>query len=694
MIHSLSRGLRRLVFLVVTFLPFVVVEGSLSGTRWPDLKEEEMALSAPRIDPEAGVEILLRDIDLDDRREGTTYTYFVRLKVFDQRGVEALQTIELDTLEGARISRVNARVIRPDGSIEEVEKDAIHKRNLWRVGREKSERTSFALPGLTPGSIVDYRYNIWEKGSAYGYRLLTYARHPTHELRFRVRYYPHAVGSWTWEGFDGSQFENPIGGVHQLVLHDLPAAPDEDFLPTPDKVQPWITVYYISETGDDWTEKFWKRYAQWLNREGRKVFKPKDRAVRAKAVELSEGIEDDRERLRRLYLYCQQEIGNLDSSRAYTAAERKKLKDARHGGDVLKYGYGSSYHINALFASMAGALGYEVALASCSDRAYSSFNTAMAYYRAMPHSMIAVRLPGKTDWGFYSPGGRHLSFGQLHWRNEYTTALIGNFEGDLLFVQTPVWPSRETVVKRTARFELTEAGDLEGEVTIDHGGHFGSMLRTALDVDAGARAEEFFEELMEDPFPNAEIEDVEVWNLDDTDKVLTVRFRLKLPAYADATSSRLFLEPAVFQKEEERTFEEPDRKFPVVFPFRWEEVDDVQILLPEIFRPEEASAPASVVDTNALAHVVRMGYSPNRNMIAYNRQFRLDIGGIAQEGYPAIRALFSAIHEQDHHLITLRKLEPEADAGGLEAPSPEPEDEAEQDLPGGESGPALGKASI
>lgn len=656
MLSPFRRFLRCFVLPGFILLP-LVLEASLFGTRWPDLTEAEQTLRSPKIDPEAGAEILLREVHIDDSKsDGTTYRYFVRIKVFDQRGVEALKTIELDTLDGARVSRVNARVLHPDGRIEEVEKDAIHKRNIWRVGREKADRTAFALPGLSPGCIVDYRYNIWEDGSAYGYRLLAYAGYPTHELRFRVRFYPGARASWTWQGFDGSPFEKPVGGVHQLILHDLPAAPDEDFLPPPDKVQPWITIYYVTDTGDDWTEKYWERRAQWLDREARKLFKPKDRAVRAKATELVEGIEDDRERLQRLYAFCQQEIRNLNSPGAFTAAERDVIKSPRNGADVLKHGYGSSYHINALFASMAGALDYEVTLAACSDRRYSTFNTNMAYYRAMPHPLVAIRLPGHAEWSFYAPGSGQLAFGQLSWRHERTAALIGNRKGELLFVRTPGLASRDTVMSRRALLNLNAEGQLEGEVTMEHSGHFSSLLRAALDEAAGS-VETFFEELLEDPFPNATISNVRVEHADDSSKPLRVQLHLLASAYADRTSSRLFFEPAVFRKGSERLFEESERAFPIVFPFHFEEEDDVRIVLPENFVPEEASAPVSVVESETLAHVIWMGYSPERNLIAYKRSFRLDLDGIGKEGYPAVRELFRAIHEQDNHLLTLRREE-------------------------------------
>lgn len=90
-----------------------------------------------------------------DESEGDkkTYTQYFRLKVFDDRGVEALQQIDMTAGENERIVREAARVIRPDGTIETIPDDAFFDREVWRQGRDKVRAKSFSVPHLAHGSI-------------------------------------------------------------------------------------------------------------------------------------------------------------------------------------------------------------------------------------------------------------------------------------------------------------------------------------------------------------------------------------------------------------------------------------------------------------------------------------------------------------------------------------------------------------
>ncbi|MFP4283503.1 MAG: DUF3857 domain-containing protein, partial [Opitutales bacterium] len=428
--RQIARSVRALLALLWVMLTALPAGASLFGSReWPEVMTEEQALTGPLLQTGAVAELLRREIVVDDRdAKDTTYEFFHRVKLYDARAVEDFKVVELEGGTHLELSRVEARVIHPDGRITELERDAVYTQDDFRLGHERRERVTFALPNLEPGCIVDYRWRAVHKGKAHGLRFYTQARYPTHELFIRFAFYPHLRAAWTTSGFPSSWLEERNGG-HELRMRQLAAAPDEEFLPTPDEIVPWITTYYLFQRGDDWVREFWTDFAKVLARE-EKAFQTRHRAIRRQAEELTAGAAGEEEALRRLFAYCQGEILNLeDEANGLSTREIEQYAELKKATDVLKNGYGDASLINALFGSLAGALGYEVRWAAATDRSEGAFSSKRAYYYALPDRLVALRREGEHAWRFFDPGTPEAAFTHLAWWNEDTRALLGNRDG-------------------------------------------------------------------------------------------------------------------------------------------------------------------------------------------------------------------------------------------------------------------------
>src|SRR5262249_19247230 len=88
----------------------------------------------------------------------TVLDHYLRIKIFTERGRDAQSSIDLVHTDGSLISDVAARTIAPDGKIVELKKTDIFERTIVKFGGRKLAATSFVLPGVDVGAIIEYQW--------------------------------------------------------------------------------------------------------------------------------------------------------------------------------------------------------------------------------------------------------------------------------------------------------------------------------------------------------------------------------------------------------------------------------------------------------------------------------------------------------------------------------------------------------
>ena len=132
-------------------------------TAWLPITDAERALKAPRVEKDAGAEVLFYRVHVvDELLSGydvqRVFYHYVRLKVFDEKGKEKAGTIDLTYGNRGGILDISGRTIKADGTIVELDKKAVYKRDLVRAGGLSRKAISFAMPGVEPGAILEYRW--------------------------------------------------------------------------------------------------------------------------------------------------------------------------------------------------------------------------------------------------------------------------------------------------------------------------------------------------------------------------------------------------------------------------------------------------------------------------------------------------------------------------------------------------------
>src|SRR5688500_11243926 len=141
-----------LALLVVCSTMSIVAVGDNDPIVWRPITPEEMQMKTPKVEADADAEAIFWEVRLDDKKlTKMSYSHYVRVKIFTERGRERFSKMDIPFTKGKKVENVAARVIKPDGTIIELKASDIFEREIARAGKAKVMAKSFAVPGIEPG---------------------------------------------------------------------------------------------------------------------------------------------------------------------------------------------------------------------------------------------------------------------------------------------------------------------------------------------------------------------------------------------------------------------------------------------------------------------------------------------------------------------------------------------------------------
>ncbi|CAN5734013.1 hypothetical protein BH20ACI4_BH20ACI4_07740 [soil metagenome] len=647
---------RKPVFLLsVFFLVFICSQTSFSQTIWRNITPAELQMKTPQVEADADAEAIFWEVKLDDKKSSRlSYSHYVRVKIFTERGREKFSKFDIPFIKGKRVENVAARVIKPDGSIVELKPTDIFERDIITIRKIKVKAKSFAVPGIEPGVIVEYQYDEIIKGdSASGERLVFQRDIPMQKVTYSVR--PYKGSNLTFKAYNMPEMnfiqDSSEKEFYTATLTNVPSVKEEPFMPPDDEVKKWVYLRY-ENFGTYFQWGFLSAgYSEFL----KKVSKP-NKEVKQKAAELTAGITTDDQKLIKIYEFVQKDIRNLTFDRALTEEQREniKIKDA---DDALRNRAGSAMFIDLLFASLARAAGFDVKIVLAGDRSDNFFNPDKYPYPNFIHrACIAVKTgPG---WKFYNPGTPYLSFGQLIWYEENTQAMIIG-DGGFSWQVMPLSGYQASMAKRTGKLKLLEDGTLEGTIRVEYEGHQAINRRREGYMDSPTKREDDFKEEIKRQMSGAEIANLSVENFEDPFKPLAYSYKVRIPNYAQKTGKRLFFQPGFFEYGSNPAFSTATRTHNIYFPYPWSEQDEITIEMPQTFEIDSADAPAAVADPSNIGSLdISIGVDKAANALVYKRKFHFGGNGkilFPVSVYQPMKNLFDGFHKADTHTITLKQ---------------------------------------
>ncbi len=639
---------------------------SLAGAAsWAKIDKAELAMSTPRVSPDADAEALFWEITVWDSGDWnsvrSSITEYVRIKIFNERGRDSQSSVSIPYMDDAKLEDVAARTIRPDGSVVEVKKDAFFDRTVAKGFGVKVRSRSFAFPSVEPGCIIEYQWTYAQYGHLTHYVRLNLQREiPVRRLHMRVKpvFFPNRDYAMRMRSYN-IWVPEPVRdqeGFLESTLTDVPAVAEEPYMPPERQVTGWALFYYAPMDEPSPTD-YWNDVGKAvserfdLRKSATSTVKEAARSAAGDAPVPGPGLD-------RIYEFCRTKIQNTDrASSGLTDSDRENLPANKSPEETLKRGRGTSRDINELFATMAVALGADARIALLADRGVAFFSRDQKLVGDLSDDCVAVRTSG--TWAFYDPGATYPPCGTLPWRNEAEDALIP--EGaSASFVTTPLAGPEASLTRRVAQLRLSQEGTLEGDARIEFWGHEAAERKEEYAGVGAAKREEMVRDAARDGLGSAEITGIRLEHVDDTAVPVAVTYHVLARNFAQKAGARLLISPAFFEAGRKAPFAAQKRRYPVYFAHPWSERDSVRIDLPAAMDVEAGDQPETAGVPDVASRESNLRVSLASDGISYVRSLTFGLKGqflFPPSSYSSIKGFFDLAREEDGHVVSLRARE-------------------------------------
>ena len=517
----------------------------------------------------------IEDVDHDEY-------FYHRIKILKESGKDH-GNVEIPVLPGTSIHDLEARTIRPDGSIIPFSGTTYDTTILRGKGIKITAKT-FAFPEISAGSIIEYKYRLHRDDNSFPDQTWT-VQHDLYTVKehFFFRYDKRSGRAVSWVTTGGfNQDPQPKMGAFEMDAENIPAFEKEELMPPEDGYRFLVKFYY---GGSEMVSAYayWFKYGSAIA-DYFENFVEERKEIKQAAEQTIGNESDPEQKLRRLYARAQQ-IENLSFERFRTKQERKKenLKKNENVQDVLHHGYGSNREITAFFVGLARAAGFDASLVMVSSRNTRLFDDRMMSIRQLDSLIAVVWIHGKR---FYlDPGTRFCPFGTLRWMHTATYAMDLKRPGYLIQIPGDIYSAATT--NRVSTFALTPDGNLKGTVNVTFTGAEALEHRlAALKTDEAGRNQDLEQELKDRLPPESVVKFTESRGWTDPSQPLTTTFSVEMPGFATTSGKRLMLPAAIVDSTRKARFTSPTRKYPIYFPYAYLQSDKITITLPDGYSAE------------------------------------------------------------------------------------------------------------
>ena len=626
-----------------------------AGDKFQPISPDELKMTNEPQAPGAAAIILFREVDRDDSRSGTIHeNNYYRVKILTEEGRKHAD-VELPFVKGfSSVEHIEARTTKPDGSIVEFDGKVFEKSLMKGRGFSVLAKT-FTLPAVQPGCVIEYSY-ILDLEHAYASHWILSEELFTKSARFSLRPYKSTyvpiVLRRSWQNLPpGAEVREGADHVITMDANNIPAFQTEDFMPPANELKSRVDFDYESEGAARDSDEFWKNVGKRRN-DQMEAFAGKKSAMEAAIAQIVQPNDSPEVKLRKIYDRVQH-LRNLSFESRKTEQEEKREKEKLNENveDVWKRGYGNKWQLDWLFLALARAAGFEASGCWVSSRAEYFFHPKMMQSGHLNESAVMVKLNGQDL--YFNPGAAFAPFGLLNWSETGTSGMRLDKEGGT-WVTTTLPKASESTLQRAAKLKLSEAGDLEGKLTVTYTGLEAMYRRiSGLHADEVAR-KKMLEEAVKGQIPvaaEAELTNKPDW--DNSETPLIAEFDLKIPNWSSSTGKRTVLPAGIFTAREKNLFEHANRIYPIYFEYPYEKTDDIAVELPDGWQvsslPAEQTQDGHVVAYNLKA-------TNDRGTLHITRKLTVDFLMLQQKYYAALRTFFQAVRSGDEQQIVLQPV--------------------------------------
>ncbi len=641
---------RHSLFASLSVLALVFAAAPADATDWQPISPEDLQMKSEPKAPNAAAIFLYLQVDRND--ELSIETVYARIKVLTEEG-RKYADIEIPyAKESEGIRGIDARTIRPDGTIVEFN-GTIYDKPLIKARSYKMMAKTFTLPNVEVGSIIEYRYRkafsqYWVFNSRWILSHDLFTRHAVFSLvpskSFALRW------SWPLGLPEGTEPPKKVHDVIRLDTHDVAAFITEEHMPPEDMMKYRVEFVYEDPDSEQKEEKaYWTAF-------GKRKYKKLDsfvdsrRAMEKAVAEIVQSGDSNEAKVRKLYARTQQ-IRNLSFERRKTEQETKRedLATIRDAEDVWTHGYGDGVQITWLFFALLRAAHIDADAVLVPTRDDYFFSPRSLDARQLNSNVVIVKLDGREI--YLDPGMPFTPFGLLPWAETGVNGLRLDKDGGT-WVVTPMPNSEDSRVKRQASMKLTTSGSLEGKLTVTYTGLEASWLRLIWrNEDETSRTEGLQSGVEAEVSTGVDVKLINVPDWSDSEAPLVAEFDLKVPGYAAKVGKRALLPVGLFGADVKHTFEHAGRVHPIYFAFPYQQVDEVTVQLPAGWQVSSVPNPRSA-DINIARY-----YMTSKSIdgsLSLKRVLISDMTLVQSQYYDQLRGFFQTVRagDQDQAVVS------------------------------------------
>ena len=651
-------------WLVVAALVFGFLKASeaKASTSYPQVTPEEIKMTSEPLAPGAPAIILYRQVDRDDSGSSTQQDEFIRIKILTEVG-RKYADVEIPFFKDRQnISNIHGRTIRPDGSVAEI-KGQIFEKNLVKGRGVKYLAKTFTMPDVQVGSIIEYSYRLTlaENQLFDSHWILTddlFTKRAQFSLRPYTSSYSQLNLRWTWTRMPEGTSPPKEGSDHviRMEAHNIAAFQSEDDMPPSNEVKLRVDFIYDSMAPAKDEADYWKRTGKSWN-EYLETFVGKRKAMEQAVAQIVAPGDSDEVKLRKIYDRVQK-LRNTSYEIEKSEQEQKRAKDkpSENVEELWKRGYGNGTQLTWLFLGLTRAAGFEAYGCWVSNRSEYSFTPTYRDGSKLNTNVVLVKLKGKDL--YFDPGAAFTPYGMLVWTETGTPGLRLDKEGGS-WITTTLPEPEESQIRRVGRFKLTEAGELEGKLTVTYTGlealYHRQESRNSDDVARKKLLEEAVTSQIEGS-AQAELTNKPDWTNSGTP--LVAEFNLKIPDFLVNAGNRAIIPAAIFTTAEKHIFEQTNRVHPIYIEYPYQKVDDLTLELPDGWRAGSLPPVTDLTQHSEIRYSLKT--EKDKGTIHLSRTLTIGFMLLDPKYYPALRTFFQSVRTGDSQQVVLESGETHA----------------------------------
>jgi hypothetical protein len=653
--------LRRFVILLSLFVVAPLNPQNTVAASWKPVTAQDLKITAAEIgDPEADAAILFREGTLnDDENDGTSLKLYIRIKIFNDRG-RRFADIELPyKVELGKITDVQARTIRPDGTAIEVEGRDIFDKLIFKNSNGTHRAKVFSMPAVEPGSIIEYRYRqSYPQGFRY-FLLELQSELFIKQLNYRIVPPLISKSDVRWVTFnvqDEKRFQPVWDGSFNIRAENITPFKREPMMPPELTVKMWAWLYYSNEL-EMKPDKYWREYAERMNYRALSETSP-TKTIRRIVETITTANDTADEKINRIYKYVQGEIQNIgvreerEEEPGKPPAPSSSFKKNDAADSTIKRRYGTPREINRLFIAMLRAAGFDARVVELTTRDENFFQKSFADSFQFNSEVTAI-MASDGSMKFYDPGTQYCPFGSLAWEKEAVTGLLYGRK-DSRFVDTSVTEAERNNEDKKLLIKPFADGRVEVQIESKMTGLRALELRSEMTGLTREQQRNRVLAVAKDHLPTATINESSVVISDTLNPLNTVdaSYKFTLPQAATATEKRLLLKPALLIRRDENFLSATARVNSLYFHYPWSETERYVIETPGGYEIEQLP---ETVDIDIGAAHYRASFTRDGNHIIYERKLIVNAISFTARQYATVKAFFDQALQADRTFISFRQ---------------------------------------